>query len=236
MRTLGNKIKIAHRGLWDKKIPENSLRAFQRCVDEGIPIELDVHVLKDGSLAVFHDDNLKRMTGKDVNINTLNRQDLDKYRLAGSDEKIPLLHEVFSLVRGRVLIDIELKSDVKSFRICRELVKLLDVYDGAFFVKSFNPLYIVWFRVFRPDYERGILVSRLKSAKLPKVAKWFLFHMYFNVLAKPDFIAFNKDDLSNKKIDKLRKKGVSIFLWTVRGDAVEYDYDGIIYENEERKS
>lgn len=229
MKTQKNRVRIAHRGLWDTEIPENSLKAFQKCVDLNVPIELDVHVLKDNTIVVFHDDNLKRMIGKNVNIKDLNRQELDKYELPDGS-KIPTLKEVLDLVGGKVLIDIELKCDVKLFRTCRELVKLLDDYDGSFFVKSFNHLYIIWFRFFRPNYERGILVSRLKDAKMPKFIKWFLFNMYFNVLAKPDFVAFNKDDLPNKKLDKLQKKGISIYLWTVRDEAVLYDYDGIIFE------
>jgi len=42
--------RIAHRGLWCGKFPENSLGAFERCVDKCIPIELDVHILKDGKI------------------------------------------------------------------------------------------------------------------------------------------------------------------------------------------
>lgn len=230
MRTSKNKIHIAHRGLWDKAIPENSILAFEKCVEKNVPIELDVHLLKDGTLAVFHDDNLERMTGQNVNIRDLNCKDLQSYTLLNTEHKIPLFKEVLDVVKGRVLIDIELKCDVKSFKICREIVKLLDEYDGSFYVKSFNPLYILWFRLHRPNYERGILVSRLKDTKMPKFIKWAMFKMYFNVLAKPDFIAFNKDDLPNKKIEKLYKKGTTILLWTVRNNSVEYDYDGVIYE------
>ena len=57
-------IKIAHRGLYDnKKIPENSKLAFRRALLKNMPIELDVQLLSDDTLVVFHDENLKRMTG-----------------------------------------------------------------------------------------------------------------------------------------------------------------------------
>ena len=60
-----NKI-IAHRGIHDnEKIPENSLKAFKLTMDKNIPIELDIHLTKDNEFIVFHDDNLKRMTGID---------------------------------------------------------------------------------------------------------------------------------------------------------------------------
>ena len=56
---------IAHRGLFDDKIPENSLAAFKNAVKNKLPIELDVSVLTDGVPVVFHDERLARMTGKD---------------------------------------------------------------------------------------------------------------------------------------------------------------------------
>lgn len=233
MKTRINNLRIAHRGLWNKNIPENSMGAFAECVKKGVSIELDVHILKDGELAVFHDDNLKRMTGIDVNIKDLTCKDLRKYKLANSEFGIPLFKEVLEFVNGRVLLDIEIKCDVMSFKICRELVKLLDDYDGEFLVKSFNPLYIWWMRVKRPNFRRGVLVSKLKDTKMPRIAKWVLFKMYLNILAKPDFIAFNKDDLPNKRIAKLHEKNMPILLWTVKGGVTTIEYDGIIYENVE---
>ena len=55
----------AHRGLHDNEhgIPENSMAAFQRAVDKGYGIELDVHLTADNQLVVFHDDTLTRMCG-----------------------------------------------------------------------------------------------------------------------------------------------------------------------------
>ncbi|MBR1540234.1 MAG: hypothetical protein IJ629_03570 [Clostridia bacterium] len=55
---------IAHRGLWNKKeeIPENSIPAFEKALQGNYPIEIDVHLLVDGTVVVFHDDNLNRMT------------------------------------------------------------------------------------------------------------------------------------------------------------------------------
>ena len=46
---------IAHRGLHDKDHPENSISAFARAIDEGYPIELDVQLIADGTVVVFHD-------------------------------------------------------------------------------------------------------------------------------------------------------------------------------------
>ena len=53
-------VRYAHRGLHNKEkgIPENSMAAFRLAVEHGYGAELDVHLLKDGRLAVFHDATL----------------------------------------------------------------------------------------------------------------------------------------------------------------------------------
>ena len=54
----------AHRGLHNKgDAPENSLRAFERAVQAGYGVELDVQLSRDGIPVVFHDDTLNRVCG-----------------------------------------------------------------------------------------------------------------------------------------------------------------------------
>ncbi|MDO9125933.1 MAG: glycerophosphodiester phosphodiesterase family protein, partial [Parvibaculum sp.] len=52
-------LQVAHRGgagLW----PENTMAAFERAIGAGADgIELDVHLTRDGKLAVHHDESLK---------------------------------------------------------------------------------------------------------------------------------------------------------------------------------
>ena len=56
---------IAHRGLHNKMYPENSIGAFANAIDKGYPIEIDVQMIADGNIIVFHDYSLSRMTSKD---------------------------------------------------------------------------------------------------------------------------------------------------------------------------
>ena len=66
------KYRYAHRGFHDKPvIPENSLPAFRRAIEHGFGAELDVHLLKDGTLAVFHDSDLRRCANVDGQIEDL---------------------------------------------------------------------------------------------------------------------------------------------------------------------
>ena len=77
----------AHRGLHKEGIPENSVAAFRAALDKGYGIELDIHLMKDGNLAVIHDASLLRTAGVDVQIEDLTAEDLEDYRLEGTEEK-----------------------------------------------------------------------------------------------------------------------------------------------------
>ena len=61
----GNIRMIAHRGVSGLEL-ENTCPAFVAAgVKSYYGIETDVHVTADGKIIVFHDDNLKRLTGID---------------------------------------------------------------------------------------------------------------------------------------------------------------------------
>ena len=108
------KFRYAHRGLYDKAagIPENSMEAFSRAVARGFGAELDVHLLRDGTLAVFHDSDVKRMTGREGYLEDLSADELKNYPLDGTRETIPQFKDVLALFAGTGL---PLIVEVKSF-------------------------------------------------------------------------------------------------------------------------
>ena len=86
----------AHRGLHDAAagVPENSLAAFRKAVENGYGMELDVHLTRDGKLAVIHDSNLERVCGAEGRVEDLTWEELQNFRLLGTEEKIPSLSQV----------------------------------------------------------------------------------------------------------------------------------------------
>ena len=94
-----------HRGFHDKPaIPENSMAAFRRTKERGWGSEMDIHLMKDGNLGIAHDSNLKRVTGADVRIEDLTKEDLENYRLEGTDERIPLFEELLESFDPRAVL------------------------------------------------------------------------------------------------------------------------------------
>ncbi len=93
-------LDYAHRGLWDKEVPENSLSAFRRAARAGYGVELDIRPSADGEAMVFHDASLRRMCGKEGFVHELTAAELALLRLSGTKEAIPTLREALAALGG----------------------------------------------------------------------------------------------------------------------------------------
>ncbi|WP_242945339.1 glycerophosphodiester phosphodiesterase family protein [Hespellia stercorisuis] len=194
-------IEWAHRGLHNKEqmIPENSMAAFRNAVDHNYGIELDVHLTKDTKIVVFHDDDLKRVCGVDGTIEKLTYEELRKYSLQGTYEKIPLLSEVLDYVDGRVPLLIEIKMQNRNTRVCKYLRQELAGYKGEYLIQSFNSLAIRWYKVNCPGILRGQLASNLTAddKSTPYVLRFIVKNLLANAFCKPDFISYKLKDSCN---------------------------------------
>lgn len=221
----------AHRGLHNETRPENSMSAFEAALDAGFGIELDIHLLADGNLAVMHDSSLRRTANADVLIETLTTQQLSDYRLNVSNETIPTFQEVLDLFDGKAPLIVELKAANNNYaQLTEAACRMLDTYHGPYCVESFDPRCILWLRKHRPDIIRGQLARNFfrSDASLPGVLKFVMTNHLANFLTKPDFIAYRFADrkgLGTFLIHRLL--GVQGVSWTIRSKT---DFDIAIKE------
>lgn len=215
---------IAHRGLHSNEIPENSLKAFELAIKNNYIIELDIHLLKDNNIVVFHDDNLKRMCNIDKKIKDCTYEELQKYNLKNTKYKIPLFSDVLKLINGKVPLIVEFKYDVKVGKLEKEAVKLLDNYQGLFCVKSFNPMSVNWFKKHRNNYIRGLLVDN----KWGTIGEIISSSMILKGLCKPDFLSCKYVLSNNKKVIKYSKKH-PVLCWTIRNKTNYLKYKDKFY-------
>jgi len=221
----------AHRGLHGEGRPENSMAAFQAALEQGCGIELDIHLLADGKLAVIHDSELKRTVGAEGVIEDLTAEDLKNYHLEGTSETIPLFDEVLALYAGKAPLIVELKVRNGNHAILTEAAcKLLDGYQGAWCMESFDPRCLLWLKKNRPDVIRGQLTEnyfKTPELKLPFILKWIMSKNLANFLTKPDFIAYryaDRHDTVSNRICMKRMTGVS---WTIK---TQEEYDAAVAE------
>lgn len=219
---------IAHRGIHNNLVKENTILAFEKAMKKKMIIELDIQLTKDNKIVVFHDQTLKRMMGINKKVSSLTYNELNKI----STYHIPSFIEVLNLVKGKVPLLIELKPYNQGRILEEEMSKILDEYNGDFAIQSFNPKIIYWFKKNRTNYIRGQLLTVNYNYNF--ITNLVYHHMLFNWFTKPDFISYNIKGLPNKLIAKTRRKDL-IIGWTIRDkkELEKYqDYcDNFIVEN-----
>lgn len=194
----------AHRGLHGNGIPENSMAAFRAALEAGYGIELDIHLMKDGNLAVIHDSSLKRTAGADVSITDLTTEDLANYHLEGTEETLPTFSQVLELFAGKAPLIIELKADGNNqTELVDAAAKAMEGYEGAWCMESFDPRCVYALKKNHPEIIRGQLTENFfaEGNDLHPAIRFALTHNLLNFLTCPDFISYKfahrNDTISN---------------------------------------
>jgi glycerophosphoryl diester phosphodiesterase len=215
----------AHRGLHGEGRPENSMAAFQAALDGGYGIELDIHLLADGNLAVMHDSPLLRTTGQPGNIEDLRTEDLANYRLEGTEETIPEFRQVLDLYAGKAPLIVELKPHKGNHAALTEAAcRMLEDYPGVYCIESFDPRCLLWLKKNGPQIIRGQLSENyfITKAKIPFILKLILSKNLGNFLIKPDFIAYRYSDSRSTLSNRLCLRHMTGVTWTIKTQA-EFD-------------
>lgn len=215
------RVPYAHRGLYGGQTPENSLSAFRKAAEKGYGFELDVHLTKDGHLAVIHDADLKRMCGAEGNVAYMTEKELRDLRLSGTEEPIPFLEEVLEAVSAyRPPLIVELKSDGDSWRTLPELaLKALQGYPGFWCVESFDPRMLREIRKLSPETVRGQLAydARLAGETHREIYYSLGAHLLMDFLSRPDFIAYRHDTDRNLSFRLVKRLFHPVLTaWTVQ--------------------
>ncbi len=230
---------LTHRGWHRDDVPENSLLSFEKSIEQGYSIELDIHQLLDGELIVFHDENLKRMTGHDINLSEATYSEIRDLKLLNSSERIPTFSEVLQCVDGRVPLLLELKTEKshrKTGKLEETLLPLLRNYSGDFAVQSFNPFSVLWFKNNAPDLARGLLSRQFDISDFNCFQKYYLRNLVLLPLVRPDFICYQWDIVDKLALKFARKVlGLPVIVFVIRNEEersrmIDY-YDNMIFED-----
>src|SRR5438132_2771447 len=205
---------IAHRGA-SARAPENTLAAFRAALEDGAElVELDVHLTRDGRLAVIHDEETHRTTGTagvvaELSMAELRRLDAGRHkgrRWAG--EQIPELGDVFAALRGRLLVNVEVKGGAAAVPALARCVAEHDMAD-AVIASSFDPTVVRAVGVLPtpllcPSLLAGLLVDRpapdpVTAAREVGARLLHVKHTY----------------LTPSLVDLLHQAGLGVLAWTV---------------------
>ena len=115
---------IAHRGMWDANVPQNTVEAIKRAYDSGATwVETDFHHTKAGQMVCIHQDGeLEKYTGCTKKVADLAPEDVASLNLGEKGNlpkvyRIPLLDQVLAVVPKHGV----LQSEIKGYSPRRDL-------------------------------------------------------------------------------------------------------------------
>jgi len=195
---------IAHRGA-SAHAPENTLKAFQLALEQSADgIELDAMLSKDREIVVIHDDTVDRTTNGTGRVKDLTLEELQSLD-AGDQEKIPSLADVFDLLGGKLLINIELKNYSSLFdALPIQVAKLVKAYGlrDSVLISSFNPFNLPRFRRRMADVPLGLLTPPQQATR------WIWRFFHYDAL-HPYFTDVDEDLVAER-----HAQGQQINTWT----------------------
>lgn len=173
---------IAHRGLFDDNIKENTIEAFDNAFNNGYEgIEFDVRLTKDKIPVILHDSFLSRVFGVNGLLKNYTYQELLDNKI-----EIPKFEDVISRYNNKVMI-IELKEKI-------DITKYIKDKRNLYYISSFNYDYISYLNK-SVYYKLGVINYILNSGI---------------DYGKIDFIMV-LDSIYNKKLFKLKDIEIIIY-------------------------
>lgn len=223
----------AHRGS-SIKYPENTMLAFVGALNEQANwIELDVQETKDDVLVVSHDNNLKRTTGKDINITDMNYDEIKEIDVGSYLNSnypisyIPRLEDVIKWASSNNMkVNIELKPNGMENDLEEKVIALIKKYN----------------------FEDNCVVASGKYEVLEKVKEidddiktaYVMSFFYGDIikLDKVDVFSIEASSINNELVKKIHNNGKEIYAWTVNNSdsinkMLELNVDNIITDDVE---
>lgn len=165
-------LNYAHRGAstyW----PENTLSAFYAGVDQGANgIETDVQRTKDDVLVLFHDDDLRRVTGAEGRISDYTYAELQRFTVSGHwgmrQDKIPTLEQFLQYFGWR---DLTFAIELKQAGVEKETIEMLAAYGmrEKTILTSFRFESLRIAKAHAPDWRVGYLFNRTEQDPVGKL-------------------------------------------------------------------
>lgn len=195
---------FAHRGASGHE-PENSELSFTKALELGASwIELDVRVVESQAI-VFHDRNLKRMTGVNGVVSKQRLHDIQALSLP-KGLKIPLLRNILTSFKDKVSLQIELKGPGTGVIVAEEINTALTLgwRPESLLVSSFDHIELLTFKTLAPRVPRGVLVYGYPLNCIGIARKLGAVSVHIDL-----------DAVSKERISRIQQAGFKVYVYTV---------------------
>ena len=202
-------IYMAHRG-HPFDTPENTLESFKEAVTKGFSwIELDLVTTKDGTIICSHNYDLERETNgkgwiRDLNYSELGYVRTGIYTHPENTSELPRLKTVVQKLPDSLCYNFEIKIfSLFDFSVVVSLVELIKKEKiKKYIVSSFNPLIIVFIKIFYPYIKTGFL---LENRKYLWLTNWI----------HPSCLHPRVDMVDDELINMIDERNIDLSVWTV---------------------
>ncbi len=214
---------VAHRGA-SADAPENTMAAFNLAWrHDADAVECDIHLTKDGRIAVIHDSGTKRVAGADLLIKDVSYGDLlalDVGSWKGSEwagEKIPLLSELMASVPKGRKIYVEIKSEgMHMMSEFKSVVESSGLDSGQIVAISFSAETIALVREKLPSLTAYLLAGfeqdRISRAWSPDAEELI---NRASACRAHGLDLYACDGLTGEIAGRIRAAGLDLCVWTV---------------------
>lgn len=229
---------VAHRGLTEAGVTENTLQAFENAIAKGYNIEMDVQLTKDGYPVIYHDLHLGRLTDHDCYVKDLTLEEIKNVNyLKGG--KIPTLQEALKVCEGRCGIMLEVKKDsyhCPEIDVEEVIYPILKEYKGDFIVKSFNPHTVLWFVTNAPEMSKGLLSEYEEFDEYPEADRLIVKKLIDPKKPLIDFFDYHVNKVGSTVWTEATKN-LPVVIWTARSQeqidklkekAINFIFEGFI--------
>lgn len=201
-------VNLAHRGA-SAYLPENTVEAFCLGLWMGAGgIETDVRRASDGTLVLFHDDELKRMAGRPGSVGDYTYRelhDMDVLLEGCPDVGRIVRFEDFARYFGHknIVFQIELKAE----DIERDVVEVMRGYGMAekSFVSSFDAEKLEKVKSFAPDVRTCLLCGTYDEDTEALISK-----------IKADCVSLRAGGMTAQTVESAVKDGLRVHAWGVK--------------------
>ncbi len=219
---------IGHRGL-PSLSQENTIASSVLAYEKGATmIENDIYLSRDGVIVVMHDSTVDRTTNGTGKVESFTYEQLKKLSVnvnaSAAAEPIPTLEDYFKEFKGKdVQLVVEIKKDA-SAAIVPELAKLIAQYDIADQVNviTFSDTFVGSMRAQLPGISTGFLTSSITPSESAVSETLESILDKVGPLATTYNPSFASGALGPKLMHSLSERGLTVWPWTVNGQA---DFD-----------
>jgi glycerophosphoryl diester phosphodiesterase len=205
-------LRVGHRGARAYEI-ENTVESFKKAIDLGVnAIELDLRQSKDGKIIVCHDDNLKRLFGKELPVD---KATLDELKQA-TENRIVTIDEALLFIDRKVE---KILMEFKETGYEKEILALIrreKLADNVILV-SFLAECLAQVRSLDKKIETGLIYTKLRNPveAAQEVGAQYLVPLY-------RFI-------HSRDVEKAHKYNLKVIVWTIntKEEAIKYIAKGV---------